>query len=565
MSASTADLPRPSRASTRGTPRPSKRTRWRAAVLIAVHVAIGLHIAQWQLSGSTITPIEPSEAGETLTLGYVNAGFIALLLMILSTLVFGRFFCGWACHVVALQDASAALLKRIGLKPAPIRSRFLVLIPLLAAIEMFVLPSLLRWWEGGSAPEFRAAFTTTDFWGRFPGLWTALLTFAVDGFVIVYFLGAKGFCTYGCPYGALFGIADRFAPGRIRVTDACEGCGHCTATCTSNVDVRAEVAQFGAVVDAGCMKCLDCVSVCPKDALYFGFRASSSRAPSGSKAKSSDKGKRRSKRSYDFSLGEEIALLAVFAGAFYAFRNLYGRIPFLLAIGSAVLVALAALSLWRALRSRDFRLQHLAVRRGGRWTGLGRVVALSFAGLLFFTTHSAAVQYHARRGRALLEDATSLPAGSPQRTAGIDASLAHLEFAGRWGLLDDPRQLNPLGQILGARGDFERARDLARRSLAVSDEQVAPRLQLIDLALFEGDLDRAVAELAALLERHPQHDGAEERLLQVIGADLQRVDAHLLLVRSNLARGLEAEARMGLDWILQTFPENGEARELAAE
>ena len=25
------------------------------------------------------------------------------------------------------------------------------------------------------------------------------------------------------------------------------------------------------VVDQGCMKCMDCVSVCPNDALYFGF------------------------------------------------------------------------------------------------------------------------------------------------------------------------------------------------------------------------------------------------------------------------------------------------------
>lgn len=557
MSASAADLPRASRREPRGTPRASRRTRWRAGVLIAVHVAIGLHIAQWQLTGSTVTPIEPSEAGETLTLGYVNAGFVALLLMILSTLVFGRFFCGWACHVVALQDASAALLKRIGLKPAPVRSRFLMWIPLLAAVEMFLLPSILRWWEGGSAPEFRAAFTTTDFWGRFPGLWTALLTFFVDGFVIIYFLGAKGFCTYGCPYGALFGIADRVAPGRIRVTDACEGCGHCTATCTSNVDVQTEVARFGKVVDPGCMKCLDCVSVCPKDALYFGFRGSSTRAKSTAKARTS--------RTYDFTLGEEFALLAVFAGAFYAFRNLYGRIPFLLAIGAAVLVALAALSLWRALRSRDFRLQHLAVREGGRWTPSGRAVAVALAGALLFTTHSAAVQYHSRRGRALLEEATSGPPGSPERAAGLDASLEHLEFAGRWGLLDDPRQLNPLGQILGARGEFDRARDLARRSLEVAGDQVAPRLQLIDLALHEGDLDGAVAHLTALLEVHPTHAGAEERLLQVIGADLQRVDAHLLLVRSNLARGLETEARLGLDWILETFPDNAEARSLAAE
>ena len=87
----------------------------------------------------------------------------------------------------------------------------------------------------------------------------------------VYFLGQKGFCTYACPYGGFFGLADKLSPGKIRVTDACNQCGHCTATCTSNVLVHAEVKQYGMVVDPGCMKCMDCISVCPNDALYFGF------------------------------------------------------------------------------------------------------------------------------------------------------------------------------------------------------------------------------------------------------------------------------------------------------
>ncbi|MCP3902044.1 MAG: hypothetical protein GY715_00285, partial [Planctomycetes bacterium] len=114
-------------------------------------------------------------------------------------------------------------------------------------------------------------FMTDDFWERFPAWPIALLTFAVCGFLIVYLLGNKGFCTYGCPYGGIFGVADQVAPGRILVTDACEGCGHCTATCTSNVRVHEEVRTWGMVVDPGCMKCMDCVDVCPKDALHFGF------------------------------------------------------------------------------------------------------------------------------------------------------------------------------------------------------------------------------------------------------------------------------------------------------
>ena len=79
------------------------------------------------------------------------------------------------------------------------------------------------------------------------------------------------------------------------------------------------------VVDPGCMKCMDCVSVCPKDALYFGF----GKLPVAAKATA----KRHPKRTWDFTWPEEVALAVVFAGSLWAFRNLYGGVPFLLAIG----------------------------------------------------------------------------------------------------------------------------------------------------------------------------------------------------------------------------------------
>ena len=47
------------------------------------------------------------------------------------------------------------------------------------------------------------------FWATFPGWIVGALTFLVCGFVAVYFLGAKGFCTYACPYGAVFSCADK--------------------------------------------------------------------------------------------------------------------------------------------------------------------------------------------------------------------------------------------------------------------------------------------------------------------------------------------------------------------
>src|SRR5262245_34011313 len=75
-----------------GPVRRSNRLWKRALVLLLVHGAIAVHVAHWKLTGRTLTPLEPSEAGETLTTGAVNAGFVFFALLVLSTLVLGRFF-----------------------------------------------------------------------------------------------------------------------------------------------------------------------------------------------------------------------------------------------------------------------------------------------------------------------------------------------------------------------------------------------------------------------------------------------------------------------------------------
>ncbi|MEO7973405.1 MAG: hypothetical protein ABIU84_07420, partial [Thermoanaerobaculia bacterium] len=54
--------------------RPSRASRWRATVLIAIHIAVAIHIAHWLIAGRTVTPVEPSEAMAFSKAGIVNAG-----------------------------------------------------------------------------------------------------------------------------------------------------------------------------------------------------------------------------------------------------------------------------------------------------------------------------------------------------------------------------------------------------------------------------------------------------------------------------------------------------------
>lgn len=499
---------------------PSRRSRVRALVLILVHVAVVLHIVHWLLRSRTLSALEPSEAATTLEQGVVNAGFVLFLVLVASTLVLGRFFCGWACHVVAYQDLSAWLLTKAGLRPRPLRARWLALVPLWAAFEIFVSPNLpfaIRLFPSPALePQAAAAprgegfeWTTTDLWERFPGLGISVLTLVVDGCLLVWWLGAKGFCTYGCPYGAVFGIADRFAPGRIVVNDACEGCGHCTAVCTSNVRVHDEVRRFGAVVDPGCMKCMDCVDVCPKDALAFGFGA-----PSFARTLT----KPRSRPRGDWTTVEEGTAILVFAAAVYAFRGLYDRIPFLLAIGLAVMAAVGAVTLARLLTHGDLLFQQVALKRGGRPTAAGWAAAAVLVMGLTFTAHAAVVQTESRLGEGWLRVASRAPAGSPERTAARDAAERHLLRAEAWGLVPDGKLQFDLANVAVNRGEMDHAAARLRASIEANPRNASAWARLVELRLRSGDRAGAEATAAEARARNPRSERLAARLDAVLGA-----------------------------------------------
>src|SRR5687768_11642298 len=188
---------------TSGEPRiaKSRTARWRAISLILLYLLMIAHVIQWRIMGRTVSPIEPSEAMYTLQSGAINAGFIFFSLAILATLIFGRFVCGWGCHIVALQDFCAWLLKKIGMTPRPFRSRLLIYVPLLAALYMFVWPTAYRFFVKPASepliPQFTNHLVTTEFWATFPTVAVAIPFLFICGFVTVYFLGSKGFCTYG--------------------------------------------------------------------------------------------------------------------------------------------------------------------------------------------------------------------------------------------------------------------------------------------------------------------------------------------------------------------------------
>jgi polyferredoxin/Tfp pilus assembly protein PilF len=549
--------------------RKSRHARWRAVALVSVHLLILGHLTHFLIRGRTLSPVEPSESMYTIELGRINAGFIFFALALLSTLVFGRFFCGWGCHIVALQDLCAYLMKRIGIRPRPLRSRLLVWAPLVLALYMFALPTARRLlWPAAHEPfpGFSNHLMTTGFWDTFPGPLYAALTFLACGFAVVYLLGAKGFCTYGCPYGALFGIADRFAAGRILVTDACDQCGHCTVTCTSNVKVHDEVRRFGMVVDPGCMKCTDCIDVCPKGALYWGFAV-----PVGLRRLFGRSRIRRGGGASTWSWAEEIVAALVMLGATLAFRGLYDGPPLLLAVGLGVITAFLLLRVAALAARREVRVQNLELKRAGRITPAGAVFGSVALLWVLFAAHSGFVQWHRFRGQQALErteasraevlDGTFLARTySSGHARAVERLMHHFGMADRFGLASttDVKLGLAWGHLL--QRDPAAAEARIDEALAASPEHAGAWESLFEVRMLRGDRAGAIEALEhrlGLVEARPQ----DHFVLAGLLVEADRLGEAVAHYEACLADREWPEARYNLGGVLRRLSRYEEAAE----
>lgn len=469
----------PVRQDRKADPRPKRNFgRWRALSLSLVYLIFAIHIIHWKVTGRTLAPLELNEVMYTLELGIITAGFLFMCFLVLGTLIFGRFFCSWACHIMVLQDLCAWILRKLGIRRKPIRSRLLLLVPPLTAFYMFIWPQILRAWRSGAFPEFHfrtdaegwASIVTNNFWRNLPSAPIIVLTFLVCGFAIVYLLGSRTFCTYVCPYGAIFALADRFAPGRIQVNDDCQQCGTCTATCTSGVRVHEEVKLHGMIVNPACLKDLDCVGACPQHALHYGFTKPSLFS-------SFKNGGRFGRLPYDFSLGEETLMALLFVIVLASFRGLYSRIPFLLALALGGIIGYLAVLTVRLATRPDVLLATLQLRQRGRLTRAGRAFIVLAAVLTIFIGHSGFVRYHEFAG---LRQAIAMDhAASAEDRDGLAASAhAHLATAGRWGLLNNERVDQAMVRVTHHLRRFKEVEMYAQRLLRRYPYDTEARLRL---------------------------------------------------------------------------------------
>ncbi len=531
-------------------PSQNRYARWRAGTLILVYVLMAVHIVHWTLAGKTVAPFELNEVMYTLEYGIVTAGFLFMLGVTIATAVFGRVFCSWGCHILALQDFSAWILRKLRIKPRAVRSRVLLWVPVMAALYMFAWPQALRLIRGNPLPQLHlrtdaegwASFATENFWRNLPGPIIITLTFGVCGFLIVYVLGSRGFCTYGCPYGAIFRLAERVAPARIRLRgNDCLACGSCTAACTSHVRVHEELNRYGMVINPACMRDMDCVSACPKQNVYYGFGL-----PPVLKTIRNDTPIRTT---YDFTGWEEALQVVVFMVLLFVFRGLYDQVPFLLSLALGAIGAYLAVVCVRLVKRPALQLNRWQLKIDGRLTHRGRLFTSTMVKFLLFTLHSGFVHYHAFQGHRL----TAWALGSnPIDEPVARRALHHLDTAHQWGLIPTTRIPTALAdvhyQLAGLSFKTNRIEDAERHLRATL--QVGPRHYM------------AHYDLGALLMNQNHREAAVEHLRRATELKPDFADGHYNLALALWMSGDRDSAREEINTALALNPTDHQTIEL---
>jgi tetratricopeptide (TPR) repeat protein len=276
----------------------------------------------------------------------------------------------------------------------------------------------------------------------------------ICGFATVYFLGAKGFCTYGCPYGGFFKPLDAISPMRVRVNENCQKCGECTAACTSNVKVHEEVSLHKMVIDAGCMKIMDCVDACPNNALYIGFGETSL-------------GKRSKLRKYDLTLSGEFFISIYFMVGFFAFRGMYAMVPMLMAVGMSLVGTWLVWKGLQLLRNKNASFHKSQLRFHGTLKPAGFLFLLISFCTFLFTMQSSAIGVFRFLGDVAMTNNESEKALGYYKLAGPIND-------GGVGLVSNPNIDMSMAKIYEKQGQYQEAERLLWRvdGRVDSDERV---------------------------------------------------------------------------------------------
>ncbi len=168
-----------------------------------------------------------------------------LLLITFVTTIFGRIWCGWLCPQTVLLDLSNGIAKLFGRKKRKAVQK-LLLLPFSALVSLTMF-----WYFVPPVRMMHELFVSTTITLFFFVLWACV-------YLELSFMGRK-FCTSVCPYAmlqnALFDKDTVVIEYDVSRDDTCMKCDECVRVCPVGIDIKKGLST-------SCIACAECIDVC---------------------------------------------------------------------------------------------------------------------------------------------------------------------------------------------------------------------------------------------------------------------------------------------------------------
>ena len=246
---------------------------------IFIMILFILHMLLWFVVGiEVVGNIGIDALFYGLSRGLITGGLIFWVIVFISTLLFGRWFCGWFCWFGAYQDLVNWGFNKTKY-PIPRRARYYISFIAIVSLVMNIYFTVIEYWlENGFPSIINIRLDLPVLWNPNITLAFIVLTLIFYGPILMMVFGNRSWCKYMCPIGILLKVFAFISPGRMRlISSKCTGCGICDRSCDMQIDVSKELSKFGKVKSLDCIYCFKCSDACPQGAIAFSMKSTTAK------------------------------------------------------------------------------------------------------------------------------------------------------------------------------------------------------------------------------------------------------------------------------------------------